>query len=88
MAKKLTSKKPSKSNNQLHFTSVKKKEPNTFHSNKLVESIPLILLAVCGIIFLYTKVRLLAIPLERDEAGFAYIGHWLLHGKSLESICS
>ncbi len=44
---------------------------------------PLILLAFSVIVVLQARLRLLAIPMERDEAGFAYIGHWLLKGKSL-----
>ncbi len=44
---------------------------------------PLFLLALSVIIVLQARLRLLAIPMERDEAGFAYIGHWLLKGKSL-----
>jgi hypothetical protein len=30
-----------------------------------------------------TRIKLLAIPLERDEGSFAYIGHWLLRGREL-----
>ncbi|MEO5905515.1 MAG: glycosyltransferase family 39 protein, partial [Saprospiraceae bacterium] len=41
------------------------------------------LLITATLITLYTRIRLLSIPMERDEAGFAYIGHWLLHGKDL-----
>lgn len=41
------------------------------------------ILALGAIIVLQSRIQLLAIPLERDEAGFAYIGHWLLRGKEL-----
>ncbi|MEP6645588.1 MAG: glycosyltransferase family 39 protein [Saprospiraceae bacterium] len=44
---------------------------------------PLVLLVTSAIIVLQARLQLLAIPMERDEAGFAYIGHWLLKGKSL-----
>lgn len=44
---------------------------------------PLIFLAIAGIIFLQARIKLLAIPLERDEGSFAYIGHWLLRGKDM-----
>ncbi len=44
---------------------------------------PLVLLGVTALIVLVLRLRLLHIPMERDEAGFAYIGHWLLRGKSL-----
>lgn len=44
---------------------------------------PFLLLAIISAIVLQTRLKLLAIPMERDEAGFAYIGHWFLHGKSL-----
>jgi hypothetical protein len=41
------------------------------------------LLGVSAICFLVTRFKLLAIPLERDEGSFAYIGHWLWRGKDL-----
>ncbi len=44
---------------------------------------PFLLLAISSVIVLQARLKLLAIPLERDEGGFAYIGHWLLQGKSL-----
>lgn len=56
------------------------KRINGFHSN---EWSPLIFLILTAIIVFYTRLRLLAIPLERDEGGFAYIGHWLWRGKDL-----
>ena len=44
---------------------------------------PLLFLGITTLIVAYTRLRLLAIPMERDEAGFAYIGHWLFKDKSL-----
>lgn len=44
---------------------------------------PLLLLGFAAIIFLQTRIQLLAIPIERDEGSFAYISHWLLRGKDL-----
>ena len=41
------------------------------------------LLGVSGLIFLIARLKLLAIPLERDEGSFAYIGHWIFRGKEL-----
>lgn len=55
---------------------------NSF-SSFLLKRMPMVLLLVSAIIALQARIRLLAIPFERDEAGFAYIGHWLLNGKSL-----
>ena len=40
-------------------------------------------LAISGLIFLLARINLLAIPLERDEGSFAYIGHWLFKGREL-----
>ena len=48
-----------------------------------IEWAPFIFLVIASIIFIQTRLQLLAIPLERDEGGFAYISHWLLHGKDL-----
>lgn len=63
---------------------VKKKTIEANRTNKrFTKTIPYVFLAICAAIVLFTRLRLLAIPLERDEAGFAYIGHWLLQGKSL-----
>ncbi len=45
--------------------------------------IPGSLLAMSSLIFLIARIQLLAIPLERDEGSFAYIGHWLLRGREL-----
>ncbi|HZV83096.1 MAG TPA: glycosyltransferase family 39 protein, partial [Geobacteraceae bacterium] len=36
--------------------------------------------ALLIIVALYCRIRLLPVPLERDEGGFAYIGQQLLHG--------
>jgi hypothetical protein len=41
------------------------------------------LLGISALCFLITRFKLLAIPLERDEGSFAYIGHWLFRGKEL-----
>ena len=41
------------------------------------------LLGVSGLIFLIARFKLLAIPLERDEGSFAYIGHWIFRGREL-----
>jgi len=41
------------------------------------------LLGISGLCFFITRFKLLAIPLERDEGSFAYIGHWLFRGKEL-----
>ncbi len=41
------------------------------------------LLGLSVLCFLITRLKLLAIPLERDEGSFAYIGHWLWRGKDL-----
>lgn len=43
----------------------------------------LIFLGISGLLFLIIRFKLLAIPLERDEGSFAYIGHWLLRGRQL-----
>ncbi len=40
-------------------------------------------LGISGLIFLLARINLLAIPLERDEGSFAYIGHWLFKGREL-----
>ncbi len=68
--------KPSKTKNR-------SKDENLPGKSTLDKWGPLILLAIGCIIVFQTRLRLLAIPMERDEAGFAYIGHWLLHGKNL-----
>lgn len=44
-----------------------------------------ILLAVSGLIVLYARLSLLAIPLERDEGGFTYIGQRLFGSQHLYS---
>jgi hypothetical protein len=41
------------------------------------------LLVFSALIFVIARIQLLAIPLERDEGSFAYIGHWLLKGREL-----
>ncbi|MEO6131698.1 MAG: glycosyltransferase family 39 protein, partial [Saprospiraceae bacterium] len=66
-------------------TPVKKKTVPTSSSSlsKLVKAWPMILLSISAIIVLHARIQLVSIPMERDEAGFAYIGHWLLKGRSL-----
>ncbi len=62
------------------------KTPKIRHSgsnNMLLKWGPIALLGVTALIVFMLRLRLLHIPMERDEAGFAYIGHWLLRGKSL-----
>jgi len=62
----------------------KKKSPaGTTGNTTILKCFPFMLLLITAIIVLQARLRLLAIPMERDEAGFAYIGHWLLKGKSL-----
>lgn len=63
-----------------------KKKPTSSKSaekDSIISLGPIILLALSVIIVLYARIKLLAIPMERDEAGFAYIGHWIFNGKSL-----
>ncbi|MDQ3016053.1 MAG: glycosyltransferase family 39 protein [Bacteroidota bacterium] len=52
-------------------------------NNVLLTWGPMALLGITVLLVLILRLRLLQIPMERDEAGFAYIGHWLLRGKSL-----
>ena len=82
MAKKAPSKKQIQSGKQ---SSPVKKKPIQKSDSQItwISKIPLALLAVTAIIILKARISLLAIPMERDEAGFAYIGHWLWKGKSL-----
>ncbi|MEP6794618.1 MAG: glycosyltransferase family 39 protein [Saprospiraceae bacterium] len=61
----------------------KKLSPSTSSPSALMKWWPLFLLGISVIVVLQARLRLLAIPMERDEAGFAYIGHWLLKGESL-----
>ncbi|MGB4847405.1 MAG: glycosyltransferase family 39 protein [Saprospiraceae bacterium] len=61
----------------------KKPSPSTSSRSILMKWWPLFLLGISVIVVLQARLRLIAIPMERDEAGFAYIGHWLLKGKSL-----
>jgi hypothetical protein len=49
-------------------------------SNSLTRCSIVAFAAVLVIVALYCRIRLLAVPLERDEGGFAYIGQQLLHG--------
>jgi 4-amino-4-deoxy-L-arabinose transferase-like glycosyltransferase len=41
------------------------------------------LLGLSAIVFLQARLRLLAIPLDRDEGGFAYMGYHMLRGERL-----
>ena len=43
----------------------------------------LIFLGISALLFLVVRIKLLAVPLERDEGSFAYIGHWLFNGREL-----
>lgn len=55
----------------------------TFSGLNIQHNIPLLILAGTDLLFLYTRIMLLSIPLERDEGSFAYIGHWMLRGHEL-----
>src|SRR5687768_623154 len=57
--------------------------PEKNNTSVLFQWAPLVILAISALVVLQARIQLLAIPLERDEAGFAYIGHWILKGKSL-----
>jgi hypothetical protein len=52
-------------------------------SSFLTKWSPVVLLIFSSLVFLIARIRLLAMPLERDEGSFAYIGHWLLRGREL-----
>lgn len=41
------------------------------------------ILGISSLLFLVTRIQLLAIPFERDEGSFAYIGHWLFKGREM-----
>ncbi|HND89361.1 MAG TPA: glycosyltransferase family 39 protein, partial [Saprospiraceae bacterium] len=45
--------------------------------------LPLLLLSVAAALLIGVRLRLLALPLERDEGGFAYIGKMMLGGQRL-----
>ena len=64
-------------------TKFTKKSGNQTSHTAFARFIPLVILASTFIIVLTARIKLLAIPLERDEGGFAYIGHWLFNGRSL-----
>lgn len=49
-------------------------------SDKLVRFGCFAFAALLILVALYCRIRLLSVPLERDEGGFAYIGQQLLHG--------
>lgn len=57
--------------------------PEKNNTSFLFQWAPFVILTITALIVLQARLHLLAIPLERDEAGFAYIGHWMLKGKSL-----
>jgi hypothetical protein len=68
----------------------KKKSPfqrpsvaNKYPSGLIWKWAPLVLLGISALVFAQARIRLLAIPLERDEGSFAYIGHWLFRGREL-----
>src|SRR5688572_1899031 len=83
MTKSPAGKKPNKQ--KVVSGSVKKKRqpPVDAHATLLSLWGSWIFLGISAFIFLYARLKLLAIPMERDEAGFAYIGHWLFRDKSL-----
>jgi hypothetical protein len=41
------------------------------------------ILGISSLLFLVTRIQLLAVPFERDEGSFAYIGHWLFKGREM-----
>lgn len=47
---------------------------------RLLSSLPYILLALVLTVALYVRIRLLQVPLERDEGEYAYLGQLLLKG--------
>lgn len=57
--------------------------PPDVSDNNWMQWLPFVFLSISAIIFIQTRFQLLAIPMERDEGSFAYISHWLLHGKEL-----
>ncbi len=64
-------------------TSQKRPAANKQPSGLIWKWGPLVLLGISVLVFLQARIRLLAIPLERDEGSFAYIGHWLFRGREL-----
>ena len=57
--------------------------PSHIGISKMWSKWPLILLAFSLIFILAVRLRLLDVPLERDEGGFAYIGKMMLEGQNL-----
>lgn len=49
-------------------------------SKRLLASLPYILLALFSAVVIYVRIRLLQVPLERDEGEYAYMGQLLLKG--------
>lgn len=83
MTKSTGSKKPKKAI-ALGSPGIKKKALKSTKEGSLIQTWgSSIVLFISAIIVLQARLRLLAIPMERDEAGFAYIGHWLFRDKSL-----
>lgn len=81
MAKKTVSKKPA----QAESRSVKAKAVSQADSpsTDFATLAGWIFLGLSALIFIQARIQLLAIPMERDEGGFAYIGHWMFHGRDL-----
>src|SRR5205814_4180382 len=50
-------------------------------SSRLGEILALAALALAALITLYVRLRLISVPLERDEGEYAYIGHLILQGR-------
>lgn len=48
--------------------------------DRLTQYLPLVVVALVLAIVVYVRIRLLAVPLERDEGEFAYMGQLLLKG--------
>src|SRR5690349_3352400 len=83
MAKKSPSKKGPSTSSGSKSPAAKKSSAKVESSSTGLQLAPLIFLGLSALSFLITRIRLLAIPLERDEGSFAYIGHWLFKGKQL-----
>ena len=83
MAKKSAAKKTKPSGTASHTVSKKKSAAKSSSSFFGGQWGLLFLLGASALCFLITRFKLLAIPLERDEGSFAYIGHWLWRGKEL-----
>ncbi len=60
-----------------------KSAPRKGKADPLSGKAAFLFLGLCALVFLWARIRLLAIPLERDEGSFAYIGHWIWRGREL-----